>query len=185
MSGQPFDTDPKHEGAGPMSDIVTMVADERRDLAAFLETLTPEQWEAPSLCDGWSVLDTAAHLISLDQFGLGGVLAQRLLRRPAPTPTPAGVVQTIRDHLYPHGITAIQGGRMALIEGVMHHQDIRRALGAQREVPGERLAVVPPDLCVRRPCPAAATCVACVSSPMTSTGPTVKAPRSTGPARPC
>ena len=35
---------------------------QRGDLADLLEGLTPEQWMAPSLCDGWRVRDVAAHL---------------------------------------------------------------------------------------------------------------------------
>ena len=39
-----------------------LVAGERRDLAAVLAGLTPEQWDAPSLCTGWRVREVAAHL---------------------------------------------------------------------------------------------------------------------------
>ena len=38
------------------------VDDQRIELAGLLEGLTPEQWTAPSLCDGWRVRDVAAHL---------------------------------------------------------------------------------------------------------------------------
>src|SRR5690606_41760222 len=60
---------------------------ERADLLAFLRGLTPEQWEAPSLCAGWRVRDVVAHVVSYE--GLGGrELARRLARgrlRPART----------------------------------------------------------------------------------------------------
>src|SRR5690606_32689775 len=42
---------------------------ERRSLAATLATLTPEQWEHPSLCAGWTVRDVAAHVIATPQIG--------------------------------------------------------------------------------------------------------------------
>jgi len=32
-------------------------------VAGMLEELTPEQWESPSLCEGWRVRDVAGHLI--------------------------------------------------------------------------------------------------------------------------
>ena len=35
---------------------------ERRFLAPYLATLTPEQWDAPTLCEGWRVRDVVAHL---------------------------------------------------------------------------------------------------------------------------
>lgn len=36
---------------------------ERRSLARDLDGLSADQWEAPSLCPGWSVHDVLAHLI--------------------------------------------------------------------------------------------------------------------------
>ena len=35
---------------------------QRADLADFLETLTADQWAAPSLCTGWTVRDVAVHV---------------------------------------------------------------------------------------------------------------------------
>ena len=42
-------------------------------------------------------------------------------------------------HLRPQGLTAGFGGMIALVDGTIHHQDIRRALGHPRTVPVERL----------------------------------------------
>ena len=45
----------------------------RSDLAAFLETLTPREWNLPSPCDRWTVEDFVAHVVSceeLNPFGL-------------------------------------------------------------------------------------------------------------------
>ncbi|MGY1740967.1 MULTISPECIES: maleylpyruvate isomerase family mycothiol-dependent enzyme [unclassified Blastococcus] len=41
----------------------TTIAEERRALADLLETLTPEQWAAPSLCRGWTVRHVAGHVM--------------------------------------------------------------------------------------------------------------------------
>jgi len=38
------------------------IDEQRADLADFLDTLTPEQWETPSLCAGWTVRQVAAHI---------------------------------------------------------------------------------------------------------------------------
>ena len=38
------------------------IDEQRADLADFLDTLTPEQWETPSLCPGWTVRQVAAHV---------------------------------------------------------------------------------------------------------------------------
>jgi uncharacterized protein (TIGR03083 family) len=40
----------------------TLIDEQRCDLADFLDTLTPEQWETPSLCPGWTVRQVAAHV---------------------------------------------------------------------------------------------------------------------------
>jgi len=50
-------------------------------------------------------------------------------------------VRTLRDHARPSGLTAGLGGRIGLTDGVIHHQDIRRALDRPRTVPGDRLRV--------------------------------------------
>ena len=42
---------------------------EREDLLDLLEGLTPEQWNAPSLCEGWTVRDVVAHVLSYDELG--------------------------------------------------------------------------------------------------------------------
>ena len=57
---------------------------QRADLADFLETLSDEQWATPSLCDGWTVRDVAAHL-TLQQLTLGQGLRALLRHRAGPT----------------------------------------------------------------------------------------------------
>jgi uncharacterized protein (TIGR03083 family) len=46
-----------------MDEPFAVIAAERRAFADTLEALTPEQWAAPSLCEGWAVKDVAAHLL--------------------------------------------------------------------------------------------------------------------------
>lgn len=40
-----------------------LIGDSLIRLADLLDTLTPEQWEAPSLCTGWTVREVAGHLV--------------------------------------------------------------------------------------------------------------------------
>ena len=50
-----------------------MYAAERADIHAFLASLTPAQWNEPSLCEGWRVRDVAVHLLvdePLEQLGV-------------------------------------------------------------------------------------------------------------------
>lgn len=124
---------------------------EREDLLDLLGTLTPEQWRAPSLCAGWSVHDVVAHVLSYEELG-PRQLAARFARgsfrfgrvnavglREYADRSPAELTDLLRRHLTPTGLTAGLGGAIALTDGLIHHQDIRRPLGLPRAVPAERV----------------------------------------------
>jgi uncharacterized protein (TIGR03083 family) len=56
--------------------MMDVIAAERRELAEALGSLSPGQWQAPSLCTGWTVAHVAAHMtmpfrISGDEFMRG------------------------------------------------------------------------------------------------------------------
>uniref|UniRef100_UPI002454491C maleylpyruvate isomerase N-terminal domain-containing protein n=1 Tax=Nocardia brasiliensis TaxID=37326 RepID=UPI002454491C len=40
-----------------------MLAQEYRDVADLLRTLTPQEWETETLCAGWRVRDVVAHVL--------------------------------------------------------------------------------------------------------------------------
>jgi uncharacterized protein (TIGR03083 family) len=124
---------------------------ERQDFAAFLETLTPQQWEAPTLCDKWNVRQVAAHAISFDElsgrqsvgrFVRGLLIVDRINDvgvADYADRSPEQLIALFRDHAHPHGLTAGFGGRIALTDNMIHQQDIRRALDIPRTIPTERL----------------------------------------------
>lgn len=59
-----------------------LVVAERQATVAFLHELSPREWEAPSLCEGWRVRDVAAHLLvdgPLQEVG-GLAMTVRLVR---------------------------------------------------------------------------------------------------------
>jgi uncharacterized protein (TIGR03083 family) len=131
---------------------MTMARAERADLADFLATLTPRDWQAPSLCSKWSVKDVVAHVISYEELGTVGLLkrfAKGWIVRPNQVNqvgvddfaalSPQQLLEFLRDHLQPRGLTAGFGGMIALVDGTIHHQDIRRSLGRPRSVPADRL----------------------------------------------
>ncbi|TAM67870.1 maleylpyruvate isomerase family mycothiol-dependent enzyme [Mycobacterium sp.] len=134
------------------ADLMPMARAERADLADFLATLTPQDWEAPSLCTRWSVKDVVAHVISYEELGALGLLrrfakgwvvrANQVGVDEFAKLTPQELVAFLRGHLQPRGLTAGFGGMIALVDGTIHHQDIRRALDRPREVPPERLGRV-------------------------------------------
>lgn len=139
-------------GAAPMR----LAQDERADLADFLAGLSAEQWEAPTLCSRWRVRDVVAHIISFDDLGPVGFVGRFAAGRFDPDRVnqvgvdqyaalaPDELLADLEGHLRPAGLTARFGGRIGLVDGLIHHQDIRRALGAPRQVPTERLATAMP-----------------------------------------
>ncbi len=132
------------------ADVMTLAMQERGDFADFLETLTPQQWEVPSLCDGWTVRDVVAHVISYEELGWAGILkrfarsgfipsrAQEIGVREY-SRSPRELIDLLRAHQRPRGLTAMRGGMIALLDGMIHQQDIRRPLGIPREIPHDRL----------------------------------------------
>jgi uncharacterized protein (TIGR03083 family) len=139
-----------------MNTALSMARDERSELAELLATLSPEQWDAPSLCDEWTVKDVVAHMISYDDLGLFATLKRfakgRLVRA-----NQVGVeeyrdlsvrelLQAFNSRLEPRGLTARLGGMIGLVDGTIHHQDIRRALGIPRDVPPEHISTILPSL---------------------------------------
>ncbi|WP_297700105.1 maleylpyruvate isomerase family mycothiol-dependent enzyme [Mycobacterium sp.] len=134
------------------ADLMPMARAERADLADFLATCEPQDWEAPSLCTRWSVKDVVAHLISYEELGTLGLLkrfakgwvvrANQVGVDEFAKLTPQELLAFLRGHLQPRGLTAGFGGMIALVDGTIHHQDIRRALDRPREVPADRLGRV-------------------------------------------
>jgi uncharacterized protein (TIGR03083 family) len=67
--------------------------------------------------------------LHINQMGvdeLASLTTEQLLRR-------------LRAHLRPQGLATILGGRLALLDVTIHHQDIRRPLNMPRQIPAERL----------------------------------------------
>ncbi|MUL43278.1 maleylpyruvate isomerase family mycothiol-dependent enzyme [Streptomonospora sp. PA3] len=135
---------------GDGTDVLSMAMRERAEFADLLDSLPPEQWEAPSLCEGWRVRDVAAHVISYEELGWPRTVL-RLLRagfNPEKanaigvaeySRSPAELVRLMRTYERPRGLTAIRGGMIALVDGMIHQQDIRRPLGLPRDIPHDRL----------------------------------------------
>jgi uncharacterized protein (TIGR03083 family) len=124
---------------------------ERADLLALLTDLTPHQWDHPTLCIGWRVRDVVAHMISYEGLGRRDLFRRfargrfRLARvndvgvaelRDA---GPDALLALLEQRLEPEGLTTGFGGRVALLDAMIHQQDIRRPLGVARTIPAERL----------------------------------------------
>ncbi|SDL46445.1 TIGR03083 family protein [Glycomyces sambucus] len=133
------------------SDVWPLVHAERAALIEDLALLEDAQWDAPSLCEGWTVHDVAAHLVDtaratrlgfllsmvrarfdFDRQNARGIARERgatpretlaRLRAAAPrTSTPPGPLGT------------------RLVEEVVHGEDIRRPLGIEHAYDPEAVA---------------------------------------------
>lgn len=127
---------------------------ERRALAATLADLTPEQWQADSLCAGWTVQDVAAHVISHPQIGwaqMPAMVARNLghsynamifreVKRMGASSTRESI---LADYAAFDGSTRKVPTTTVLeplMDCLVHHQDITRPLGLRRDMDPEAAA---------------------------------------------
>ena len=136
-----------------MADLMPMVHTERASLSEFLDTLTPQQWTAPTWCDKWNVQQLVAHLtaagnITAPHFFGGFVKAGFNFDKTVETDllnyaggTPADVKarfdEIIMSDRKPPGPAYI-----ALGEVMVHGEDIRRSQGAKGEHDAEHLVTL-------------------------------------------
>lgn len=135
-------------------DVWPAVHAERHALIADLAGLSPEQWETPSLADGWSVHDVAAHLVDnalttpwgllramavarfdFDRQNANGVAAAR---GAAPAET-LDRLRAVADRTSgpPARLAALES---RLVEEIAHGEDIRRPLRITRAYPAVAVA---------------------------------------------
>ncbi|MFJ6252331.1 MULTISPECIES: maleylpyruvate isomerase family mycothiol-dependent enzyme [unclassified Streptomyces] len=123
-----------------------MVHAERAALVGDLARIDGEQWDAPSLCAGWSVHDVAAHLVDTARTTrLGFVAGLVRARFDFDRQNALGVA---RERGATPGETLERLRRVAsrrstppapldsrLVEEVVHGEDVRRPLGLARAYP--------------------------------------------------
>lgn len=125
-----------------------VIASQRRSLADLLEGLSDEQWESPSLCDGWRVRDVAAHLSMValppspaamlseavqargNFHRLNHDMAVRAARRPV-----TDIAAALRQHADSRRLPVVTNYRNVLFDVLVHGQDIALALGMDRPMP--------------------------------------------------
>lgn len=125
-----------------------MLAAERIELLDLLRTLSPEEWQHPSLCEGWMVRDVVAHLL------WDTITVRRYLWVAAKYRWPDRINQHYVDEsrnlsvdeliacfesiLGGGWLSSLMTGGM-LSDLVVHQQDIRRPLNKPRTVEPNRL----------------------------------------------
>lgn len=129
-----------------------MVIEERCELAAFLRTLSDEQWLGPTLCEQWQVRDVLAHLLhdSLRVLRYPGTLLRARFRLDRTSDlmvqhyrrfSPAELLD-IFERGIGRGPAILLAPHVSLSHTVVHHQDIRRPLNRLRQIDTARLLEV-------------------------------------------
>ena len=118
---------------------------ERAELADLFETLDAEQWNAPSLCDGWRVRDVAAHLTHSHMSPARAIVeAVKSGFRFDPMIHRLGVEDPRSQTEIAAALRSMVGARkkvpgtsvqQPLIELLVHGQDITVPLGIDRPMP--------------------------------------------------
>jgi len=125
---------------------------QRLGLAGLLDDLSEHEWQQPSLCDGWTVRDVAAHL-TLQQLGARAAIAMMLryrgdtdrairecARQRAAALSTGQIIAAIRamtgSRRHNFGVTY----RETLIDILVHAQDIAIPLGRRHPMPPEAAA---------------------------------------------
>ena len=143
-------------------DIWTDVHEDRQALLGFLELLTPDQWDAPTLCAEWRVRDVVGHLVSATDISVvralvaiaaSGFRMNRYISKDARGRGTAPIATLLEDfrtaaptRTHPPGQSAL-----SMLEDIVIHQiDIRWPLGQLRPVPDARLVTIASDLVTDR-----------------------------------
>ncbi|TDO52398.1 uncharacterized protein (TIGR03083 family) [Kribbella sp. VKM Ac-2527] len=142
-----------------MTDLRSAVAGERTDLADLLTALPSEDWDKPTLCDGWRVREVVAHItmpyrMSMPRFLLGMMkargnfdrLADRQARHDAAQLSAAELTDCLRKNIHHPWKPPGGGYRGALSHDVIHGLDITVALGIDRQVPLDRMRHILDDI---------------------------------------
>ena len=119
----------------------------RVGLAEMLDTLSPAEWDAASLCKGWRVRDVAGHLALVPTITTWQMLAaapqarfnpnriNTLLAVRAGSVGTGEIPQKLRDHAGDRTTAKALDTRNALFDAIVHSQDISIPLGRTFKVP--------------------------------------------------
>ncbi|PWK82888.1 uncharacterized protein (TIGR03083 family) [Lentzea atacamensis] len=126
---------------------------ERAATAELLAGLSDVEWTYPSLCEGWTVREVAAHLTLAPHATIGGAIRDfarargsfnrmidQTARRSARRPT-AEIVADLRGSVGVHKLAPGQKLKDCLMDIMVHTQDMALPLGIERHMPAEAAIV--------------------------------------------
>lgn len=130
-----------------------MTDSERTAFADLADSLTPAQWDQPSLCDGWKVRDVVAHvadgadvkmgkmMITAVKYGFRmNTMNQREAQKAGAKPTDE-LRKELRATVGVHKAPGPMKPEDMLLETIVHEQDVRRPLGIARAYSADEMKV--------------------------------------------
>lgn len=140
------------------TDVWAEVTGERNELCDFLETLSPDEWDAPTLCSEWKVRDIVGHVVlGSEKFGFGksisalaknGFSINKMIAdtaKQAGKEPPEDLVKRLRENAASKTVPPMTKPNDLLSDTLIHTQDIRRPLGKPRQIPEDRLRLALDD----------------------------------------
>lgn len=130
----------------PCAELVTA----RRDLLSVIETLDAQDWDKPTLCDGWQVRDVVAHVAQLPDLRGLKLLPKVLMARgnvgrvrdaaarKEGQHDPAEIVEHLRSNLACDPLRPGTSVDKALVDTVIHSLDICHPNGWELHLPADR-----------------------------------------------
>jgi uncharacterized protein (TIGR03083 family) len=121
----------------------------RLRIAGLLESLSPAEWNAPSLCRGWRVRDVAGHLALIPVITTWDMLAvapraqfnpnriNTLLAVRQGSGSSDEIAAKIRQHAGERRTAKVLDTRNSLFDAIVHSQDIALPMGRDFPVPVE------------------------------------------------
>jgi uncharacterized protein (TIGR03083 family) len=134
------------------ADLQAMISAERLRLADVIDALTPEQWQEPSLCPGWTVKTVVAHLCLTSRLtpvqALRGMIGagfdvdrmiDRSARARAAQYSPAELAAQYRESATWTGRPLGTKPQDPLVDVLVHGQDITRPLHIPHAMPADHV----------------------------------------------
>jgi uncharacterized protein (TIGR03083 family) len=134
------------------ADLQAVITDERGRLAGVIDSLSPDQWDQPSLCTGWTVKILVAHIALTSRLtplqAMRGMVAagfdinkmiDRSARAHAARHSPAELAAQYRETVASERRPLGTKPRDPLVDVLVHGQDLTRPLGIAHPMPAEHV----------------------------------------------
>ena len=132
---------------GKKTDAQALLQAERQELITLCKSLTPQEWNAPSLCEGWSVRDVVAHLIGGQQdlityfTSIPGKANQKQVDRRRNLSSDE-LIRQLEENNAKAGFLVKAAAGIYLYDTWVHQQDIRWPLHKDRSQDPQRVIYI-------------------------------------------